>query len=73
MEPINPNYLISIDSETGDYFLGAHKLKTQAQIDSVIKYELNERAPNKAPCNKLRDINTAPQAIGFQPAFSRSS
>jgi len=73
MESINPYYLISIDSETGDYFLGEHKLKTQAQIDAVIKYELNERAPDKAPRNKLRGTNTTPQAADFQPAFAPMS
>jgi hypothetical protein len=31
------NHMISVDSETGDYWDGQRALKTQAQINSVIK------------------------------------
>jgi len=37
-------YLISVDSETGVYWHGARELRTQAQVDAVIKQAVNEDA-----------------------------
>ena len=66
MKHIITDYLLSVNSETGDYFLGEHKLKTQAQIDSVINYEVNELGINNEFRNKPQGTDTTPKLFAFR-------
>jgi hypothetical protein len=39
----NDRFFIAVDSETGSYFHGERKLHTQAQIDQVIQFAVNQQ------------------------------
>jgi hypothetical protein len=57
MDKRKSHQMISVDSETGVYWVGERALKTQAQINAVIKPALKDRSKKNDRADRVQTLN----------------